>query len=144
MTEAAAIGDVVRIHYTGTLLDGEVFDTSLEREPLEFEVGAGQVIPGFDQGIEGMVAGESRRLEIPADQAYGERNEEMIFPVPKDQFPPDIVPNVGDRFQVQVGEDQVIEVGVTGITDEAVTLDANHPLAGQTLVFEVTLVEIKE
>ncbi len=141
---AAAIGDVVSVHYTGTLEDGEVFDSSLEREPLEFEVGAGQVIPGFDLGVEGMVAGESRRIEIPAAEAYGERNEEMVFPVPKDQFPPDITPGVGDRFQVQVGEDQIIEVEITEITDDAVMLDANHPLAGKTLVFEITLVEIKE
>ncbi|MDG6249677.1 peptidylprolyl isomerase [Methanocalculus sp.] len=141
---AAAIGDVVSVHYTGTLEDGAVFDSSLEREPLEFEVGAGQVIPGFDQGVLGMVAGESRRIEIPAAEAYGERNEEMVFPVPKDQFPPDITPGVGDRFQVQVGEDQIIEVEITEITDDAVMLDANHPLAGKTLVFEITLVEIKE
>lgn len=141
---AAAIGDVVSVHYTGTLEDGEVFDSSLEREPLEFEVGAGQVIPGFDLGVLGMVAGGSRRIEIPAAEAYGERNEEMVFPVPKDQFPPDITPGVGDRFQVQVGEDQIIEVEITEITDDAVMLDANHPLAGKTLVFEVTLVEIKE
>ena len=139
---AAAIGDFVKVHYTGTLEDGEVFDSSLEREPLEFEIGAGQVISGFDQGVEGMVAGESRRIEIPADRAYGERNEEVIFPVPKDQFPPDVTPQVGDRFQVQVGEDQIIEVGITEITDDEVMLDANHPLAGKTLIFEVTLVEI--
>lgn len=141
---AAAIGDFVKVHYTGTLEDGEVFDSSLDREPLEFEVGAGQVIPGFDQGVEGMVAGESRRIEIPADKAYGERNDEIVFPVPKDQFPSDVTPQVGDRFQVQVGEDQVIEVGITEITDDVVMLDANHPLAGKTLIFEVTLVEIKE
>ncbi|MCP1662480.1 MAG: peptidylprolyl isomerase [Methanocalculus sp. MSAO_Arc1] len=139
-----AIGDHVKVHYTGTLEDGEVFDSSLEREPLEFEVGAGQVIAGFDQGIEGMEAGESRRIEVPADQAYGERNEEIVFPVPKDQFPPDISPSVGDRFQVQVGEDQVIEVGVAEINDDSITLDANHPLAGKNLIFEVTLVEIVE
>jgi peptidylprolyl isomerase len=139
---AAAIGDFVKVHYTGTLEDGEVFDSSLDREPLEFEVGAGQVIPGFDQGVEGMVAGESRRIEITADRAYGERNDEIVFPVPKDQFPSDVTPQVGDRFQVQVGEDQVIEVGITEITDDVVMLDANHPLAGKTLIFDVTLVEI--
>ncbi|MBR1369254.1 peptidylprolyl isomerase [Methanocalculus chunghsingensis] len=138
----AAIGDSVRVHYTGTLEDGEVFDSSLDREPIEFTIGAGQVIPGFDENLEGMEPGESKRIEIPPDRAYGERNDEIIFPVPKDQFPPDVTPNLGDRFQVQVGEDQVIEVTITEIGDETVTLDANHPLAGKTLVFELTLVEI--
>jgi len=138
----AAIGDSVRVHYTGTLEDGEVFDSSLDREPIEFTIGAGQVIPGFDENLEGMEPGESKRIEIPPDRAYGERNDEIIFPVPKDQFPPDVNPNLGDRFQVQVGEDQVVEVTISEIDDETVTLDANHPLAGKTLVFELTLVEI--
>ncbi|RQD80794.1 MAG: peptidylprolyl isomerase [Methanocalculus sp. MSAO_Arc2] len=139
---SAEIGTYVKVHYTGTLEDGEVFDTSLDREPLEFEVGSGQVIPGFDEAIEGMVVGESRRVEIPADRAYGERNDEIIFPVPKEQFPSDITPQVGDRFQVMVGEDQAVEVGVSDITEDTIMLDANHPLAGKTLIFEVTLVEI--
>lgn len=140
MAEAKA-GDTVRVHYTGTLDDGSVFDTSRGREPLEFTVGAGQVIPGFDEAVTGMQPGEEKRVTIPADEAYGQRRPEMVGTVRREQFPPDIQPAVGQQLQMsQQGQNFVVTV--TGVTDDEVTLDANHPLAGENLTFQVELVEI--
>lgn len=134
-------GDTVRVHYTGKLDDQEVFDSSEGRDPLEFTLGTGQVIPGFDQAVEGMIVGEERSVTIPADEAYGPRRENMTATVPRDQFPPGVEPEVGQQLQMNA-DGQAIPVRVTEVSAETVTLDANHPLAGQDLTFELELVEI--
>lgn len=134
-------GDTVRVHYTGRLDDGTVFDSSRGREPLEFTLGAQQVIPGFEQAVDGLSPGEERTVEIPADRAYGARRDEMLLTVGRDQFPDEIQPEVGQQLQMSQ-DGQVAVVTVAGVTDSDVTLDANHPLAGKDLTFDVQLVEI--
>lgn len=138
----ARSGDTVRVHYTGRLADGTVFDSSQGREPLEFTLGQGQVIPGFEQAITGMEPGGEQTVTIPSDQAYGERRGDLVFAVPRAQFPPDLDPQPGQQLQVQQGANVAV-VTVHDVTDEAVTLDANHPLAGHDLTFELSLVEIR-
>lgn len=138
----AKSGDSVKVHYTGTLGDGTVFDRSDERGPMEFTLGAGQVIPGFDQAVDGMVAGEKTRVTIPTDEAYGPVREEMVLTVPKSQFPEGVAPEVGQQFEIGQEQGQRLMVQVTEVADESVTLDANHPLAGKDLTFEIELVEI--
>ncbi|MEX2571224.1 MAG: peptidylprolyl isomerase [Gemmatimonadota bacterium] len=134
-------GKKVQIHYTGRLADGTVFDSSEGREPLEFTLGEGQVIPGFDSAVTGMEPGQEQTVTIPSEQAYGERRKDLVFSVPREQFPPDISPEVGQRLQMQQGE-QVAVVVVQEVADAEVTLDANHPLAGEDLTFEVQLVDV--
>jgi peptidylprolyl isomerase len=141
MSEAQK-GNTVKVHYTGKLSDGTVFDTSVEREPLEFVLGEGKVIPGFESGVEGMKTGESKTITIPSDQAYGPRQEQLVAEVKKDQFPPDLNPQMGQQLQLQQENGQVVVVTVTDINENQVTLDANHPLAGKDLIFDVELVEI--
>jgi FKBP-type peptidyl-prolyl cis-trans isomerase 2 len=138
----AKSGDKVRIHYTGTLSDGSVFDSSEGREPLEFTLGSGQVIPGFDAGVTGMSVGEKKTVEIPCDQAYGPSHSEAIQDVPREQIPAEIPLEVGMQLQMQAPTGQVVPVTVVKITEEAVTLDANHALAGKDLTFALELVEI--
>ena len=138
----ASKGDTVKVHYTGTLDDGTEFDSSRGRDPLEFTVGGGQMIPGFDAGVDGMSVGESKKVKIPSDQAYGPRHDEMVISVPRDEFPPDASPAVGDQFQMRHETGQVIVVTVADVSDANVTLDANHPLAGEDLNFDIELVEI--
>ncbi|HEV2148204.1 MAG TPA: peptidylprolyl isomerase [Longimicrobiaceae bacterium] len=137
----AKSGDTVRVHYTGRLDDGTVFDSSQGREPLEFTLGAQQVIPGFEQAVDGLSPGEERTVEIPADRAYGPRRDEMMLTVGRDQFPPEVQPEVGQQLQMSQGE-QVAVVTVAEVSDTDVTLDANHPLAGKDLTFDVRLVDI--
>jgi peptidylprolyl isomerase len=138
---AAKSGDTVRVHYTGTLDDGSVFDSSQGREPLEFTVGIGQVIPGFDEAVTGMQPGDEKTVTIPSGEAYGERRPEMLATVPRSQFPPEIEPEIGQQLQVsQDGQNFVVTIVEVG--DDQVTLDANHPLAGQDLTFRLELVEI--
>ncbi len=138
----ATSGDTVRIHYTGTLSDGTVFDSSEGREPLEFTLGVGQVIPGFDRAVAGMAPGETQTVEIPAEEAYGPSREEMMLSVSPDQFPEGMDPELGQQLQLSQPDGQAVVVRVTEIEDDAVTLDANHPLAGKDLTFEITLDEI--
>ena len=135
-------GDTVKVHYTGTLTDGTVFDTSEEREPLEFTLGQGQLIPGFEKAVVGMNVGDSTEVEIPSDDAYGESREDLVISVPKDQLPDDVEPQVGMQLQVNQQDGQPIPVRITEVGEENLTLDANHPLAGQDLKFEIELVEI--
>lgn len=142
MSHAARPGDTVRIHYTGTLKDGTEFDSSREREPLAFTVGAGEVIPGFDAAVTGMSVGDRRTVTIPADQAYGPQRDELIVAVPRAQVPPQITPRVGQRLQVGSG-DQAMMVVVREVSDEAIVLDGNHPLAGEDLTFALELVEVQ-
>lgn len=135
-------GDTVKVHYTGKLDDGTVFDTSAEREPLEFTVGDGQVIPGFEQAVVGMNPGDSKTAKIPADEAYGPHRAEMVLQVGRDQFPPNIEPEVEQQLQIRQPDGQSFVVTVTDISETDVTLDANHPLAGEDLTFDIKLVEI--
>lgn len=141
MTQAQT-GDKVKLHYTGSLQDGSVFDTSQGRAPLEFTLGENQVIPGFENAVLGMAPGESKTVNIPADQAYGQRNENMVLEVPPEQFPDDIDPKLGDQLQIRQQDGSAVNVVVSEVTDSMVRLDANHPLAGEDLIFEINLVEI--
>lgn len=138
---SATHGDKVRIHYTGTLTDGSVFDSSAGRDPLEFTVGEGQVIPGFERAVAGMAPGETKQVTIPADDAYGQPRGELLLTVNRTELPDEIAPEPGQQLQMsQAG--QTFVVTVTEVTGDAVVLDANHPLAGQDLTFELELVEI--
>ena len=141
MTQAKS-GDAVKIHYKGSLDDGTVFDSSEGREPLAFTLGGGQVIAGFDEAVAGMTVGESKSVNIPADKAYGQRNEEMIIEAPRDQVPPDITPEVGQQLQMGGPNGEVVVVVITEVTDEIIKLDANPPLAGKDLNFDIELVSI--
>ena len=141
MTQAKS-GNTVRIHYTGTLDDGTEFDSSAGRDPLEFALGGGQVIPGFDSAVDGMAVGESKSVTIPPDEAYGQRHEQLVQQVPRTTFPEDMEPAVGMQLQSQSPDGQVMNLVVTEIVDDSITVDANHPLAGQALTFALELVEI--
>jgi len=135
-------GDTVKIHYTGTLDDGTQFDSSSGREPLQFTLGSGQVIPGFEKAVEGMAVGDSKKVNIPPEQAYGPRHEQMIQDVPKTALPDDLEPVEGMALQAQGQDGQVINLTVTAVQDESITVDGNHPLAGQALNFDIQLVDI--
>nr|HID13942.1 peptidylprolyl isomerase [Anaerolineae bacterium] len=138
----AKYGDTVRVHYTGKLEDGTVFDTSIDRDPLQFTIGEGQIIPGFEQAVVGMDPGESKTAKVPADEAYGPHLEEMVQVVDRNQFPVDLEPKVGDYLQIRLADGRTIVVMVTDVSESSVTLDANHPLAGKDLTFDIRLVEI--
>ena len=135
-------GDTVHIHYTGTLTDGTTFDSSEGREPLSFQVGSGQIIPGLDSAIPGMTVGDKKTVNVACDEAYGQVNPEMTQAVPRADIPADIPLETGTRLQMQTQNGQVIPVTVTAVDDSTVTLDANHPLAGQDLTFNIELVKI--
>ncbi len=141
---AAKKGDKVQVHYTGKLAEGIVFDSSEGAEPLEFELGTGMVIEGFDAGITGMNTGEKKTIHIPMDKAYGPVDEENIIKIPKSEIPADIEIAVGMVLNMhQDGTGQVIQVAVADFDAESVTLDGNHPLAGKDLIFDIELVDIK-
>ncbi len=134
-------GDRIKVHYTGKFEDGDVFDSSEGGDPLEFEVGAGQLIPGFDTAVVGMASGEKKQVTLPPDQAYGERSDERVVQAGKDQLPPDTEVSVGDVLQVTIdGVDY--PAPVTAVDDAGFTIDLNPPLAGRTLVFDIEVVEI--
>ncbi|RRD72344.1 MULTISPECIES: peptidylprolyl isomerase [unclassified Desulfovibrio] len=135
-------GDTVRVHYTGTLDDGTVFDSSRERDPLEFVLGQGSLIPGFESAVEGREAGEKVCVTLPPDKAYGDVDRELIFTVPRAQVPDHIPLNVGVPLQLSNEQGQM-DVTITEVGADEVTLDANHPLAGKTLTFEIEIVEIR-
>ena len=135
-------GDKIKVHYTGKLEDGTQFDSSVGSDPLEFTIGAGQLIPGFDNGVVGMVIGDKRIVTIPAAEAYGERNEELVLDVEKSQLPPDIEPHIGQMLQSQQPDGNLINMVITNVNETSVTVDANPPLAGKTLIFEIELVEV--
>lgn len=141
MTQAK-IGDTVQVHYTGKLVDGSEFDTSVNRNPLQFKIGNGQIIPGFEEAVVGMRPGESKKTNIKADEAYGPRHEELVLVVDRSQFPSHISPQVNQALELRQADGRVIEVRVTEVSDSSVTLDANHPLAGQELTFDIELVAI--
>lgn len=135
-------GDLVRVHYTGRLADGTTFDTSEQRAPLEFTIGEGQLIPGFEQAVLGMAPGESTTTTIPAEEAYGPHHPERVMDVERHHLPVDLQPEIGQRLNMRRQDGSTLTVVVTAVTEGQVTLDANHPLAGQDLIFDITLVEI--
>ncbi len=136
-------GDTVAIHYTGTLTDGATFDSSQGRDPLEFTVGSGQIIPGLDKALPGMEVGDKKVVAVPADEAYGQADPNARQAVPRADIPAEIPLDIGTQLQVQTPTGQAMPVTVVEVTDEQVTLDANHPLAGKDLTFAIELVEIK-
>ena len=142
MAQAKA-GDKISVHYTGKLTDGTLFDSSTGREPLEFEIGSGMVIKGFDEGVTGMSVGDKKTVHIPAAEAYGDMNPEHMAVFNKAEIPSDIPYEVGMQLNMhQDGSGQVMQVTVVEVTDLTITLDANHPLAGKDLIFDLELVAI--
>ena len=142
MAQAKA-GDKISVHYTGKLTDGTLFDSSAGREPLEFEIGSGMVIKGFDEGVTGMSIGEKKTVHIPAAEAYGDVNPDYMAVFPKAEIPSDIPYEVGMQLNMhQDGSGQVMPVTVVEVTDTTITLDANHPLAGKDLIFDLELISI--
>lgn len=135
-------GDRVRVHYTGKLQDGTVFDSSLEREPLEFVIGDGEIIPAFEKAVIGMAEGEKKTVVIPSEEAYGPRREELMLRVGNEHIPPDLKPYVGQQLEMVQADGQSVIVTVVEVDEEGLLLDANHPLAGQDLTFEIELVEV--
>ena len=135
-------GDTVKVHYHGKLTDGSTFDSSEGKDPLEFTVGSGQVIKGFDDAMVNMEVGEKKTVQIPVDHAYGERNEDMIMEYPKTEFPAEMTPEVGMELHMSDNAGNVFPVVIAEVKDESVLLDANHPLAGEDLTFEIALVSI--
>lgn len=135
-------GDTVRIHYTGTLADGATFDSSDGRDPLEFTVGSGQIIPGLDRELPGMAVGDKKTVVIAPADAYGESHADAVQAIPRSNVPPEIPLELGLQLQMQSPSGQVVPVTVVAITEDEVTLDANHPLAGKELTFAIELVSI--
>ncbi|HLV42415.1 MAG TPA: peptidylprolyl isomerase [Brumimicrobium sp.] len=134
--------DKVKVHYTGKLANGEVFDSSIDREPMEFQVGQGQLIPGFENGVIDMKVNEKKTIVIPSAEAYGEPREELIQEVPKNLLPQEITPEVGMGLMSKAPDGSEIQLVVKEVKEEAIIVDGNHPLAGQELTFEVEVIEI--
>jgi peptidylprolyl isomerase len=135
-------GDTVKINFTGKLEDGTVFSSTANQKPLEFKLGEGKIIPGVEKAVEGMNVGESKTVEVPPEQAYGQHQAELVQEVSRDRFPKDVEPQVGQRFEVPQQQGQSMAVKVVDVSESIVTLDANHPLAGRDLTFELELLEI--
>jgi FKBP-type peptidyl-prolyl cis-trans isomerase 2 len=135
-------GDTIKIHYKGKLEDGEVFDNSKERQPFEFIVGSGDVMPGIEKGVIGMETGDTKTIEIPPEEAFGPRREELVIEIAKSELPDHITPTVGQRLQMQQPDGGHIDLIIMDVNGETITFDANHPLAGHTLFFDLELVEI--
>jgi peptidylprolyl isomerase len=142
MSQKANVGDTVRVHYVGTLDNGDRFDASVGGDPLEFTLGSGQVIPGFEQAIAGMELGETKQVRIPPEEAYGPYRDEMVLAVPREQLPGDVELESGQQVQMQQGEYTFVAV-VEDLSEEQVTFNANHPLAGEALNFDLKLMEIR-
>ncbi len=138
----AKIGDTVKVHYTGRLENGKEFDTSKNREPLEFTIGNGSMMPGFEKGIIGMEVGDKKTFTVLPEEAYGPRHEELIATIDKSEFPKHITPRIGLNLQIMQPDGRIMNLTVADMDEDTVTLDANHPLAGRTLIFDVELVEI--
>ena len=139
---AAVVGNKVKIHYTGTFDNGEVFDSSRDTEPLEFEIGTGQVILGFDAAVVGMKIGETKKVRLLENEAYGPYNQEMVFEAQPGQFEEGLIPEVGQQFQTQLEDETPLLLTVKSVEDGKVVLDANHPMAGKILNFDLEVVEI--
>ncbi len=134
--------DVVKVHYTGTLKDGQVFDSSLEREPIEFKVGAGQMIPGFEKGVLDMELNQKKTIEIPVDEAYGEVKDELFQEIDKKQLPENIDPKVDMALAAQMPDGRTQQLRISEVKEDSIVVDANHPLAGKDLKFEIEVVQI--
>jgi peptidylprolyl isomerase len=141
MNQASA-GQTVRIHYNAKLDNGTLVDTSAERDPMQFELGSGQVIPGLDNAVQGMTVGESKTVIIQSDEAYGHRSEQLVVTVPNSELPQDLQPSVGMELQSQAPDGVITKLIVTEVSDNSITADANHPLAGQVLQIDIELIEI--
>ena len=140
----AQVGDLVSVHYTGKLANGEVFDSSKDRDPLEFTLGNKKLLGGFEEGVVGMKPGETKSLTLNPEQAFGDRREDLVLELPKNEFPQHITPSVGLQLEVNNASGAKLMVVITEVGDDSVTLDGNHPLAGQTIVFDIELIEIKK
>ena len=138
-----ADGSTVKVHYTGKLDDGTVFDSSKERDPLEFTLDGGRVIPGFEAAVKEMEVGQCKTVTIPVNEAYGQHREDLLVPIEKKDLPQGLDPEVGQKLQMQKANGQMSIVTVTEVNEKTITIDANHPLAGQNLTFELELVECK-
>ena len=134
--------DKVKVHYTGTLANGQVFDSSVDREPLEFTIGAGQMIPGFEKGVIDMELKEKKTINIPSAEAYGEAREELKQEVSKEHLPADLKPEIGMNLMSQTPDGQQMQFMITEVKDKSIVVDGNHPLAGKDLIFEIELVGI--
>lgn len=141
MSEAKS-GDTVRINYTGTLTDGTQFDSSVGREPLEFQVGSGQIISGLDREVEGMKVGDKQTVTVTAEEAYGAHDAAKVQKIPRDALPPELEPQQGMQLQAQTPQGGQVALIVTAVEEQEITVDANHPLAGKDLIFEIEMVEI--
>lgn len=139
----AKSGDTVHVHYTGKLDDGTQFDSSAGKDPLEFALGSGQVLPAFDDAVEGMAVGDTKSFNVAVDEAYGRRHEQLIQDVPRENLPDEMEPAVGMQLQAEGQDGQPIHLLVTAVKDDAITVDGNHPLAGQSLNFDIELVDIQ-
>ncbi len=137
-------GDEVQVHYTGKLEDGTVFDTSEDGEPLNFTIGENRVIPGFEEAVTGMEPGDSKTTEVEPEQAYGEHREDMVMEMERDQIPDDVEPEVGQQLQLRLENGQTVPVLITALGEESVTIDANHPLAGRKLIFDIEVLDVTE
>jgi len=142
VAEKVKKGDTIQVHYTGKFEDGKEFDSSLNRQPLQFEVGAGRVIKGFEDAVIGLQTGEKKTVTVSAEDAYGSFDENLLIEIPRKNVPEDVTPEVGMRLQLVNQQGQAAHVVVTEILDKTVRLDANHPLAGKTLVFDLEVLEI--
>jgi len=136
-------GDTVKVHYTGALEDGSVFDTSVGREPLELTLGEGKVIPGFEKAVRGLQVGQTEKFTIPAKEAYGSYRDDLKLAVERSQIPENMEPTVGQQLQLRRTDGKTVLVVVADVSEKTVTIDANHPLAGKDLTFEIQLVEVK-
>jgi FKBP-type peptidyl-prolyl cis-trans isomerase 2 len=136
-------GNTVKVHYTGTLEDGTTFDTSVGSEPLEFTLGEGRLIQGFEDAVRGMQVGQSKTVTIPSEEAYGQHLDDLVLTVEREQLPEDLNPEVGQQLQLQQANGRTAVVIVTEVSETNITVDANHPLAGKDLTFEIEIVEIR-
>lgn len=143
MSQPAEEGSTVLVHYTGRLEDGTVFDSSRDGNPIEFEVGSEEVIDGFDQAVRGMEQGETREATLGPDEAYGERREDLIFDIPREELPEQVDPSVGQELSVEIESGREVPAYVAEVDEDTVTLDLNHPLAGKALSFEIEVVEVR-
>lgn len=138
----AKTGDTVKVHYTGKLDSGDAFDSSVNREPLEFTIGKGQLLKMFEDAVVGMSPGESTEIQIPPENGYGLKRDELVGEIPLEKLPDDLSPEVGMRLQMQTPEGQALIITITDVTDTAIAVDGNHPLAGENLNFDIELLEI--
>jgi peptidylprolyl isomerase len=144
MMREAQIGDLVSVHYTGKLKTGEVFDSSKDRDPLEFTLGNKELLTGFEDGVMGMKPGESKSVTLEPEDAFGDRREDLFLKLPKKEFPQNITPSIGLQLTLSNASGNKMTVVITEVGEKSVTLDGNHPLSGQTVVFDIKLLEIKE